>query len=232
LAALWNDEITRRMSDIFREVDEDVRRDRFEQIWKQYGNLVVAAALLVVAAAAGWQLYGHFRLKMEERASAKFQTAIEASESGRPAEAESLLANIMKKGPSGYAVLARFREAAETGKRDPAAGVTLYDVLAADAGLGAALQGLAQLRAAMLLADTQPAADLAKRLDPLTGAASPWRNLARELLGLAQLKAQDYEAAGRYFDEIITDPETPAALRQRVDIYLGIVKAGPLPAKS
>jgi hypothetical protein len=220
------------MSDIFREVDEDVRRDRFEQIWKQYGNLIVAAALVLVAAAAGWQLYGHFRLKMEERASAKFQTAIEASEAGRPAEAESLLANIMKKGPAGYAILARFREAAETGARDAAAGVTLYDALSADAGLGSALQGLAQLRAAMLLADSQPAADLAKRLDPLTGAASPWRNLAREMLGLAELKANDYEAAGRHFDEILTDPETPSALRQRVDIYLGVVKAGPLPAKS
>jgi len=220
------------MSDIFREVDEDVRRDRFEQLWKQYGNLVVAVALLAVAAAAGWQLYGHFRLKAEERASAKFQTALEASESGRTAEADSLLANVVKKGPAGYALLARFRVAAETGARDPAAGVKLYDALAADSSLGSALQGLAQLRAALLLADSQPAAELAKRLDPLTAASSPWRNLAREILGLAELKANDYDAAGRHFDEIVTDPETPAALRQRVEIYLGVVKAGPLPAKS
>jgi hypothetical protein len=41
------------MSDIFREVDEDVRRDRFEQIWKQYGSLIVAAAMIMVAAVAG-----------------------------------------------------------------------------------------------------------------------------------------------------------------------------------
>ncbi|MBV9138099.1 MAG: hypothetical protein JO357_13665, partial [Hyphomicrobiales bacterium] len=47
------------MSDIFREVDEDVRRDRFERIWKQYGNLIVAAALVVVAAVGGWEIFGH-----------------------------------------------------------------------------------------------------------------------------------------------------------------------------
>jgi len=220
------------MSDIFREVDEDVRRDRLEQIWKQYGNVIVAAAMLMVIAAGGWQVYGHFRLKQEERASAKFQAALEASDAGRGAEAEGLLASVMKKGPAGYAALARFREAAETGKRDPAAGAALYDGLAADAGLGNGLQGLAQLRAAMLLADSLPAADLAKRLEPLTTPASPWRSLAGELLGLADLKAGDFDAAGRQFDQIIVDPQTPSGLRQRVEIYLGLIKAGPLPAKS
>ena len=80
-----------RMSDIFREVDEDVRRDRFEQIWKQYGNLIISAALVMVAAVGGWQVYGHFRLQQEQRASAKFQTAIELSQAGKDAEAEKLL---------------------------------------------------------------------------------------------------------------------------------------------
>ncbi len=232
-AALARDHETKAsMSDIFREVDEDVRRDRFEQIWKQYGNLILAAALVMIAAVGGWQVYEHFRLKQEQRASAKFQTAIELSQAGKDAEAEKLLASIAKKGPSGYTALARFREAAEIGKRDPAAGATGYDSLAADSSLGSALQGLAEFRAALLLSDTLSAADLKQRLDPLARASSPWRNLARELLGLAELKAGDYEAAGRYFDEIITDPEAPAGLRQRVEIYLGLVKAGPLPAKS
>jgi hypothetical protein len=220
------------MSDIFREVDEDVRRDRFEQIWKQYGNLIVAATLVMVLAVGGWQVYQHFLLKREQRASAKFQTAIELSQAGNGADAEKLFASIAKKGPAGYTALARFREAAEIGKRDPAAGASLYDSLAADSSLGPALQGLAELRAAMLLSDQLSAADLKKRLDPLAQASSPWRNLARELLGLAELKSGDYEAAGRYFDEIITDPEAPAGVRQRVEIYLGLVKAGPLPAKS
>ena len=32
------------MSDIFREVEEDVRRERLEKLWKAYGNYVIAAA--------------------------------------------------------------------------------------------------------------------------------------------------------------------------------------------
>lgn len=220
------------MTDIFREVDEDVRRAKVEEIWKRYGNLIAGAALVVVLAAAGWQFYSHVRLKQEERASAKFQTAIEAAELGDAARTQSLLENIVGKGPEGYRLLARFRAAAETGKSDPQAAAAAYDALANEAKLGPTLQGMARLRATTLLADTLPATELAKRLETLTAAASPWRNLARELTGLANLKSGDFEAAGRYFDDIVTDPDAPLGLRQRVGIYLGLVKAGPLPPKS
>jgi hypothetical protein len=220
------------MSDIFREVDEDVRRDKYAQLWKRYGNLVAGAAFLAVAAVAGWQVYGHFRTKAAERASAKFQTAIEMSEAGQSAQAEGLLASVIKKGPAGYALLARFRDAAEIGKRDPAGGAALYDKLASDGSLDSTLQGLAQLRSAMLLADSLSGSELKKRLEPLAAPASPWRNLAREWLGLSELKSGDFEAAGRRFDEIIIDPEASADQRRRVELYLGLVKAGPLPAKS
>ena len=45
------------MSDIFREVDEEVRREKLQQLWERHGNLIVAAALLVVLAVGGWRGY-------------------------------------------------------------------------------------------------------------------------------------------------------------------------------
>ena len=41
------------MSDIFREVDEDLRRDRLEKIWERYGAAIVGAVLVIVAGTAG-----------------------------------------------------------------------------------------------------------------------------------------------------------------------------------
>ena len=37
------------MADLFQEVDEDVRRERYQELWKRYGNFVVAGAVLIVA---------------------------------------------------------------------------------------------------------------------------------------------------------------------------------------
>ena len=43
------------MSDIFQEVDEEVRRERLEQLWKRYGIYIIAAVLLVLACVGGWR---------------------------------------------------------------------------------------------------------------------------------------------------------------------------------
>jgi hypothetical protein len=54
----------------------------------------------------------------------------------------------------------------------------------------------------------------------------PYQNQIRELLGIAELKRNDFEAAGRWFDAIISDPLTPTALRQRVEAFLTLVQGG------
>ena len=118
--------------------------------------------------------------------------------------------------------------AAEQGKSDPDAGVKAYDALVADGSLPRLLRDIARLRAALLLADTASPADLKTRLDPLLAQGNAFAGNARELLGLSALKAGDYEAAGKWFDAIITDRDAPASLRQRADLLLAIVRAGPV----
>ena len=57
------------MTDIFREVEEDVRRERFEKLWKQYGDYVVALAALLVIGAAGYQLWRYYEARQIAKAS-------------------------------------------------------------------------------------------------------------------------------------------------------------------
>ena len=44
------------MSDIFREVDEDVRRDKALQFWSKYQTLFIALALAAFAVEIWWGL--------------------------------------------------------------------------------------------------------------------------------------------------------------------------------
>ena len=43
------------VSDIFTEVDEEVRREQLKKLWDKYGNYAVAAAVLLVLAIGGWR---------------------------------------------------------------------------------------------------------------------------------------------------------------------------------
>ena len=45
------------VSDIFDEVDEEVRREQFKKLWDRYGTLFVALAVLIVVAVGGWRGY-------------------------------------------------------------------------------------------------------------------------------------------------------------------------------
>jgi len=208
------------VSDIFHEVDEEVRRERLKQLWDRHSNLIVAAALAVVLAVAGWRGYDWWETKKSAEAGVAFEAAVALAEAGKPAEAQAAFAKLAKEGSSGYRILAGFREAAELAKADPAAAVKAYDVLAADSSLGRPLQDLATVRAGLILVDTAPLAELTTRLEPLTAPNGTFRHTARELLALAAWRTGDQAAAKRWFDVIATDAETPAGTRQRMDVLM------------
>jgi len=208
------------LSDIFREVDEEVRRERLQQLWERHGNLIVALALLIVLAVGGWRGYDWWEDRKATESGAAFEAAVALAESGKQDEAQAAFSKLAKEGSSGYRILARFREAAELGKTDPAAAVKAYDSLAAESGVGRSLQDLAVIRAGLIVVDTATPAELATRLEPLTASDRPFRHAARELLALGAWRAGDAAAAKRWFDLIATDLETPAGTRQRIEVLM------------
>jgi hypothetical protein len=208
------------LSDIFREVDEEVRRERLQQLWDRHGNLIVALALLIVIAVGGWRGYDWWENRKAAESGAAFEAAVALGESGKQAEAQEAFSKLAKEGSSGYRTLARFREAAELAKTDPAAAVKIYDSLTAESGIGRSLQDLAAIRAGLILVDSATPAELATRLEPLTATDRPFRHTARELLALGAWRAGDAAAAKRWFDLIATDVETPAGTRQRIEVLM------------
>ena len=216
------------MADIFREVDEEVRRERALEVLTRHGAKLVVLALLLVIGTAAWRIYDHYQGRAAEAVGARYEAALDAARAGKGEEAARAFEAIARDAPPGYRLLARLRGAAEIAKQDPEGAAKAYDAIAEDGGVPALLRDLARLRAALVLADRLSREDLQARLAPLLQAANPWRPLARELVGLALLKAGDLAGAGRTFDELATDPASPQALRQRVDIYLALVRAGPV----
>jgi hypothetical protein len=210
------------VSDIFREVDEDVRREKLQQLWEQHSGLIIAGALLIVIAVGGWRGYEWWEGKKAAESGTAFEAAVTLADQDKHAEAQAAFAKIAAEGASGYRILARFREAAELARTDQAGAVKAYDALAVDSSLGRPLQDLATVRAGLLLVDTAPLADLTARLEPLTTPDRTFRHTARELLALSAWRTGDQAAAKRWFDVITADLETPAGTRQRIDVLIAL----------
>ena len=99
------------MSDIFQEVDEEVRRDKAAEFWKKYQNQILAGAVLIVLASAGFRYWQYEREKAEQAAGDQFQQALAALEGGKLDEAKAGFDTIAAQGPSGYRALAQMAAA-------------------------------------------------------------------------------------------------------------------------
>ena len=205
------------MSELFNEVDEEVRRDQLKKLWDQYSIYIVALALLIIAGVGGWRGYQYLEAKKAAEAGAAFDKAAELSEANKHAEAEAAFADLAAKAPWGYRMLARLRTAAEGASRDKAAAAKMFDDIAADTSVGAPERDLARIRAAQLLLETTTYPNMLQRLEPATAAGATFRHTARELLALSAWRANDTTAARQWLDLIANDGESPPSLRSRAE---------------
>jgi hypothetical protein len=206
------------VSDIFDEVDEEVRREQLKKLWERYGNYIIAAAVLVVLAVAAWRGYQYWEARKAVEAGAAYDAATTLADQGKHNEAETAFAKLASDGTTGYRVLARLREAAELGERDPKAAVTAYDAIAAESAGQPLVSDLAALRAGFLLVDTASYDEMARRLEPLTQPTGVFRHSARELLALSAWRNGDKAAARKWADAARSDPDAPSGLRARMEV--------------
>ena len=205
------------MSELFDEVDEDIRRDQLKKLWDQYSIYIIAGALLIIASVGGWRGYQYLEAKKAAEAGAAFEKAAELSEANKHAEAEAAFADLASKAPAGYRVLARLRTAAEVASRDQAAAARMFDEITADRSVGVAEQDLARVRAAQLLLESETYPNMKTRLEAAAAPGATFRHTARELLALSAWRDNDAVATRQWLDLIANDGETPPSLRSRAE---------------
>lgn len=220
------------MSDVFHEVEEELRRDKANELWKRHGNKLITVALAIVVGVGGWRLYESYMFKERAADGAAFEAALTDLNAGKPDAAGALTALAAKKGGA-YPALARLRLAGDLAAKakDEAAradAVSAYDAIAADAALPAEWRDFARLRAAYVLVDHAAYEEVEKRLMPLADKDGAYRHSAREGIALAAYRTAKFDKALDALQAIILDADAPAGLRQRAERLLAVVRSGPV----
>ena len=204
------------MADISKEVDEDLRRERYLKLWRKYGKYVIAGAVAVVVATASYVAWQEYRKSQMLEQSTRFAQALDLAQEGRTAEAAAAFANLAADASADFTALAQLQEAALKAKSGDVAGaVQIYGRLANDNGVDRAFRDLAVILGALHTVDSADPAALVERLAPLTAENSPWRHSALELTALAVERLGDRTRAGEIFARLAGDPDAPLALRMR-----------------
>jgi hypothetical protein len=210
------------VSDIFREVEEDVRREKAEKFWKAYGNYIIAVGVILFLGVGAWQLWSRHEQQEREKAAATFMAAQRIT---TPQNAASAFADIVPGAPKGYGKVARLSQAGAmfaAGQQKEA--IALFkDIAAGDSGT---IGAVARLRAAWAQADTLSRSDMTDWLAPLDKPGSAWRPNAREVLAYADYRALDMKSAREKYAALAVDPEAPDALRARAKAMSAFLTSG------
>ncbi len=212
---------------LLREVEEELRRERMEQLWNRYGNIVLAAAAALVLMVGGYKFYEARQLAAANAAGSAFEKAAFLATEKKTEEARKAFEDLAKTAPGGYAALARLRLAGlalDTG--DKAKAAAEYEALTSSSGTDPLLKSFAKLQATALKIGEADFTEVENRLNDLVGETSPWRANAREMLALAALKAGKTEVARKALEELLADRAVPGDIRERAQMMLsGIVAA-------
>jgi hypothetical protein len=213
------------VTDIFQEVNEEVRREQLKKLWERYGGYLIAACIVLVMGVGAWRGYQWWQAKQAAQSGAAFEQAVTLAESGKHQEAAAAFAKLSADATGGYRVLARLREAAELATTDRKAAVAAYDAIATDNRAGQVVQDLAAVRAGFLLVDTAPYSEILQRLEPAVAPDRAFRHSAREILALSAWKTGDMSAARRWTEMIMGDPQTPPGSRSRAEMLSELIAA-------
>src|ERR1700751_5550025 len=82
------------VTELFDEVDEEVRREQLKKLWDKYSLFIIIAALLVVAAVGGFRFYKYTEAQKAAVAGDAFNKAAGLSEQSKHAEAETAFTNL------------------------------------------------------------------------------------------------------------------------------------------
>ncbi|AXS40716.1 tetratricopeptide repeat protein [Breoghania sp. L-A4] len=213
------------MADIFREVDEDLRRDRLGRLWSRFAPYIIGVAVLIVAGTAGFRGWEAWQAQRAETAGDAFLAALEEADAGNHAKAREMLTD-MNDATGGYPLLARMRAAAElAAEGDAAAAVSEFDAIANDRSASSVNRDLARVRAGYLALDLEDRSSVEARVSIVTDGNHALRHSAREIMALAAWKAGDAKTASTWVSEIQADTETPADVVNRARVLESLLAA-------
>ena len=204
------------MSDIFQEIDEDLRQDKVARLWKAYGKYLVALAVFIILVIASYRFIEHKNEKNREQTSELYELASETGRSGDKKAAIELLSDEMFDENIGYSIISKLKKAALAKSNNDLEGteIVLKEIITNE-DIPLYLRDLARLK--LFASDSD---NNSSQLEVLIEEEGPCKFLALELKGGIQLEGGNLKEARSIFKELTDDANTPNNLRRRASEIL------------
>jgi hypothetical protein len=212
--------------DVFEEVDERLRSDRYRTLaLKGLPWALAAVAAIAAAVAIVWGLQAYSDANAQ-KASQAYARGLDALARGDAAAAFNQFGEAATSPSKAYRALALMQQAGiRLDRRRTPEAVALFDRAAA-AAPNDVIGDAARLKSALALLDTAAYGDIEARLKPLMAPQHPYGAQAREALAMAKLNAGRISDARSDFVVLSLLPSATDDIRERAHAATTLIDSG------
>ena len=210
------------MSDILRQVDEDLRKDRLLKIWRSNRIYIVGSILIILISLSGYQYYLSSAQSKNEAIVEQYINSINSMDTN--ASIDQLLELDESDNPfiKGLAKLKRAELYFVTENKEQA--IELLESISIDESLNQIIRDLALYKYLMIQLDTLDKDLYFEIIDSQDLKVSKFKYLFKELKALKYLVEGDQINSLDIFESIILDENSPIDLKTRSEKFIKISK--------
>ena len=213
------------MSDVFQEVDEELREEKYKSIWRKFRYYIIGGLILFILGIAVNAFWKDYNLKEINERSERFFTAIEMAQEDK-VNAITLLeefANQEEKNSEYNALIARFTEAAiRRSEKDFNGALVIYQSLEEN-NISNFYEDYAKLSSVEMLIALNNKKDAKLILDDLISNTSDLKYIAMEYMGYLEIDEGNFSKAQTIFTNIADDALSSVNMKNRSREVLSIL---------
>lgn len=205
------------MTHIEEEIEDDLRRQKMEQFWKENGSWIIICAILAVVFTGALTWWRQHEYKQNVAQTAALLEVLKENDT-------KALGEFALKSDKDHGAIALFTAAALHSKRNQdAEAVTLYRKIEGTSGLDSTYRDLAKLLRISKSIGAEDPAQLHKDLTPLA-AKGAWRYSALELQALLFAREHKMKEAAEVLTRLTQDSNAPNDVRMRASTLRELYK--------
>ena len=209
------------MSDILRQVDEDLRKERLSFLWRKYGLYLVLASIIAIVTVVGYQ----FKVYSDKSNNEKLVEIFINASNGQEIEQQIFLFNELTETKntylSGISEIKIANLQIENGNIEE--GLFQLEKVISNNNYDPIINDLATYQLLMLKIDNLSEDELMNYLTNQKLNESEFRFLFKELLSIKKMFLGKNEESSIGFQELIDSSETPLDIKTRAKKFIEIV---------